>query len=76
MIIEVLKMGDYGLYVWSSFGLVIIFCSILYYKTQKKLKKYEKSLVQILDKLPDQEKQQIIKKSKVVNQVLTSNKFI
>ena len=41
MIIEILKMGGYGFYVWLSFLIVFTFCSLLFYKTRKTLKKYE-----------------------------------
>ena len=52
MIIEFLKMGGYGFYVWSSFLIVFTFCSLLFYRTRKTLKKYEKEFAKELEKLP------------------------
>ena len=43
MIIEFLKMGGYGFYVWLSFLIVFTFCFLLFFKTRKTLKKYEKA---------------------------------
>ena len=56
MILEFLKMGGYGLYVWSSFLIVMLFCLILFYRTQKTLKKYEKEFAKELNKLPANKK--------------------
>ena len=50
MIIEFLKMGGYGFYVWLSFLIVFTLCSLLFYKTRKTLKKYEKDFATELDK--------------------------
>ena len=33
-------MNGYGLFVWLSFGIVLISCSIVYYKTKKEMDKY------------------------------------
>ena len=72
MIIEFLKMGGYGLYVWSSFLIVFTFCTLLYYKTRKTLKKYEKEFAKELDKLPVEHKKRIAKSSKVISSILAS----
>ena len=72
MINEFLKMGGYGLYVWTSFSVVAIFCSLLFYRTRKTLKKYEKELAQELDKLPEEQKERITKSSKVISSILAS----
>ena len=72
MIVEFLKMGGYGLYVWSSFLIVFTFCTLLYYKTRKTLKKYEKEFAKELDKLPVEHKKRIAKSSKVISSILAS----
>ena len=72
MIIEFLKMGGYGFYVWSSFFIVFTFCSLLFYKTRKTLKKYEKEFAKELDKLPVEHKKRIAKSSKVISSILAS----
>ena len=53
-------MNGYGLYVWLSFSIVFISCAVVYHKTKKTLKKYEKefaldsshtrSITEIVDK--------------------------
>ena len=72
MIIEFLKMGGYGFYVWLSFLIVFTFCSLLFYKTRKTLKKYEKEFAKELDKLPIEHKKRIAKSSKVISSILAS----
>ena len=72
MIVEFLKMGGYGLYVWSSFLIVFTFCTLLYYKTRKTLKKYEKEFAMELEKLPAEHKKRIAKSSKVISSILAS----
>ena len=72
MIIEFLQMGGYGFYVWLSFLIVFTFCSLLFYKTRKTLKKYEKEFAKELDKLPVEHKKRIAKSSKVISSILAS----
>ena len=72
MIIEFLNMGGYGFYVWLSFLIVFTFCSLLFYKTKKTLKKYEKEFAKELDKLPAEHKKRIDKSSKVISSILAS----
>ena len=72
MISEFIKMGGYGLYVWTSFLIVFIFCSLLFYKTKKTLKKYERDFAKELDKLPLEHKKKLAKSSKIVNSILAS----
>ena len=76
MIEDLLFMNGYGLYVWSSFGVIILSCWVLYYKTLKKLKKYEKDLALIVERLPIKERQRIAKSSKIANEILTAHKII
>ncbi len=72
MISEFIEMGGYGLYVWTSFLIVFIFCSLLFYKTKKTLKKYEKEFAKDLEKLPVEHKKRIAKSSKVISSILAS----
>ena len=56
----------------TSFLIVTVFCFLLYYKTKKTLKKYEKELAQELEKLPAEDRERIAKSSKVINSILVS----
>ena len=76
MIIEFISMNGYGLYVWFSFSIVIISCAIVYYKTKKTLKKYEKEFLVELEALSEEEKRQALKSSKVAQQILAANSKI
>tara|TARA_E500000331_G_C17061295_1_gene628348 strand:- start:591 stop:803 length:213 start_codon:yes stop_codon:yes gene_type:complete len=70
-------MNGYGFYVWLSFAVTILSCSILYYKTYKTLKKYEKDFAKELIRLSELDRELVLKKSKVASQVFASyNKFI
>ncbi len=72
MINEFLQMGGYGFFVWTSFLIVFTFCSLLFYRTRKTLKKYEKEFANELEKLPTKHKKRITKSSKVINSILSS----
>mgnify|MGYP001492617561 FL=1 len=77
MIENFILMNGYGLYVWLSFVITFLACGIIYYKTYKTLKKYEKDFIKELDQLPDSEKKLVLSKSKVASHVLaTYNKSI
>tara|TARA_B100000579_G_scaffold41758_1_gene29115 strand:- start:463 stop:696 length:234 start_codon:yes stop_codon:yes gene_type:complete len=77
MIENFVFMNGYGLYVWLSFAITFLACGIIYYKTYKTLKKYEKDFVKEFDQLPESEKELVLSKSKVASQVLaTYNKSI
>ncbi|MDC0449266.1 hypothetical protein OAL70_00100 [Pelagibacteraceae bacterium] len=76
MIIEFISMNGYGLYVWFSFSIVIISCAIVYYKTKKTLKKYEKEFLVELEALSVEEKSKALKTSKVAQQILAANSKI
>ena len=70
-------MNGYGVFVWLSFAITFLACGIIYYKTLKTLKKYEKDFAKELDKLSESERKLILKKSKVASQVFASyNKSI
>ena len=72
MIHEFLQMGGYGFFVWTSFFVVFIFCSLLFYRTRKTLKKYEKEFAEELERLPAKHKKRITKSSKVISSILAS----
>ena len=72
MIQNLITMNGYGLFVWLSFVITILACTILYYKTYKTLKKYEKDFVKEFYKLSTSERKLVLEKSKVATQVLAS----
>jgi len=77
MIQNFISMNEYGLFVWSSFAITFLACAIVYYKTYKTLKKYEKDFAKELDKLSESERKLVLEKSKIASQVLASyNKSI
>ena len=45
MIHNLVSMNGYGLFVWLSFAITFLACAIIYYKTNKTLKKYEKEFL-------------------------------
>ncbi len=72
MINNFITMNGYGLYVWLSFSITILACIVVYYKTYKTLKKYEKEFAKELEKLSVNQKKIVLKKSKIASQVLAS----
>ena len=77
MIQSFITMNGYGLFVWLSFAVTFLACAIIYYKTYKTLKKYEKDFAKELDQLSESERKLVLEKSKVASQVLASyNKSI
>ena len=77
MIQNYISMNGYGVYVWLSFGITFLACAIIYYKTYKTLKKYEKDFAKELDQLSEAERKLVLEKSKVASQFLASyNKSI
>ncbi len=77
MIQNLILMNGYGLFVWLSFAITLFACGIVYYKTLKTLKKYEKAFEKELKELSESERKKVLEKSKVANQVFTSfNKSI
>ena len=65
-------MNGYGIFVWLSFFITFLVCGILYYKTYKTLKKYEKDFAKELDQLSEAERKLVLEKSKVASQFLAS----
>ena len=77
MIQNFISMNGYGLFVWLSFAITFLACAIIYYKTYKTLKKYEKDFAKELDQLSEAERKLVLEKSKVASQFLASyNKSI
>ena len=70
-------MNGYGLFVWLSFAVTILICTVFYYRTYKTLKKYEKDFAKELNELSVSQRIMVLEKSKVATQVLASyNKSI
>ena len=76
MILNFISMNGHGLFVWLSFGIVFISCALLYFRTRKTLKKYEKEFLSELKTLSIEERKAILEKSKITNQILATNSRI
>ena len=77
MIQDIISMNGYGTFVWLSFVITFLACGIVYYKTYKTLKKYEKDFAKELNQLSEAERKLVLEKSKVASQFLASyNKSI
>ena len=77
MINDLFLMNGYGIFVWSSFVLTFLACAIVYYKTRKTLKKYEKEFAKEIESLSVNQKKIVLEKSKVASKVFsTYNKTI
>ena len=72
MIQNFLLMNGYGLFVWSSFLITFFACAVIYYKTHKTLKKYEREFAKEINELSIEQKKIVIENSKVASQVLSS----
>tara|TARA_Y100001935_G_C16850935_1_gene288599 strand:+ start:38 stop:271 length:234 start_codon:yes stop_codon:yes gene_type:complete len=77
MINNLVTMNGYGIFVWSSFVITFLVCGIVYYKTRKTLKKYEKEFAKEIEELSVQQKKTVLKNSKVSSKIFSSyNKTI
>ena len=77
MILKIFSITGYGPFVWWSFFLTLVACVILYYKTFKTLRKYEKEFAEEIQELSLEKRKTILENSKVASQVLSSyNKTI
>ena len=77
MISNFLTMNGYGIFVWSSFIITFLVCGLVYYKTRKTLKKYEKEFANEIEELSDQKKKTVLSNSKIASKILASyNKTI
>ena len=70
-------MDGYGIFVWSSFVLTFIVCGLVYYKTRKTLRKYEREFAKEIEELSIQQKKTVLRNSKIASKILASyNKTI
>ena len=77
MISNFILMNGYGIFVWSSFALTFLVCVVVYFRTLKTLKKYEKEFAKEIEELSAEQKKIVLEKSKVASKVLSSyNKTI
>tara|TARA_B100000427_G_C15320933_1_gene512495 strand:+ start:76 stop:309 length:234 start_codon:yes stop_codon:yes gene_type:complete len=76
MTADIIFMNGYGLFVWLSFGIVLISCIFLYIKTKKTLKKYEREFLKEIKALSDAERKVVLEKSKITSQILATNSRI
>tara|TARA_B100000941_G_scaffold227886_1_gene170207 strand:+ start:845 stop:1078 length:234 start_codon:yes stop_codon:yes gene_type:complete len=72
MIDKIIFMNSYGFYVWASFVITFLICGIVYFKTYKTLKKYEKEFAKEIEELSIERKKIVIEKSKIASQILSS----
>ena len=72
MILNLISMNGNGIFVWSSFAITFIACGIVYYKTYKTLKKYEREFVKEINELSREQKASVIENSKIASQVISS----
>ena len=77
MINNLILMNGYGIFVWSSFLLTFLVCAIVYFKTLKTLKKYEKEFAKEIEELSTEQKKTVLESSKIASKVFSSyNKTI
>ena len=77
MISNLITMNGYGIFVWSSFVITFLVCGVVYYKTRKTLKKYEKEFAKEIEELSIQQKKTVVKNSKIASKILSAyNKTI
>ena len=77
MIKNLIFMNGYGIFVWSSFFLTFLVCAVVYYKTRKTLKKYEKEFAKEIEALSVDQKKIVLENSKIASKVFSSyNKTI
>jgi heme exporter protein D len=73
MISNFITMNGYGLYVWLSFSIVFISCTVVYFKTKKTLQKYEQEFLLELQALTVEERNKALETSKVAQQILATS---
>ena len=77
MIENLIYMNGYGFFVWSSFAITALSCMIVYFKTLKTLRKYEKEFAKEIEELSIEKRKTLLESSKVASQVVSSyNKTI
>ena len=73
MISNFITMNGYGLYVWLSFSIVFISCTIVYFKTKKTLKKYEAEFLAEIQTLTTKERNEALETSKIAQHILVTS---
>ena len=77
MISNFITMNGYGIFVWSSFVITFLVCGLVYYKTRKTLKKYEKEFAKEIEELSAEQKKIVLENSKIASKILSAyNKTI
>ena len=72
MIQNLILMNGYGFFVWSSFAITFLVCVLVFYKTRKTLRKYEKEFVKEINELSAEKRKLAVENSKIASQVLSS----
>tara|TARA_A100001011_G_scaffold101954_1_gene107407 strand:+ start:1261 stop:1494 length:234 start_codon:yes stop_codon:yes gene_type:complete len=72
MIQNLILMNGYGFFVWSSFAITFLVCVLVFYKTRKTLRKYEKEFVKEINELSAEKRKLAVESSKITSQVLSS----
>ena len=73
MIQNLIYMNGYGPFVWASFLITFISCALVFYKTQKTLKKYEREFAKEINELSAEKRKSVVENSKIASQVLSSH---
>ena len=74
MIKNIFLTNTESIFVLASFLIVFLACFIFYKKTLKTLKKYENEFSKEVSKLPKTRRQNVLRKSKIINHILVSTK--
>ena len=72
MIQNLISMNGYGLFVWASFSITFLVCALVYLRTYKTLKKYEREFAKEINQLSLEQKKTVVENSKIASQVLSS----
>jgi len=72
MIQNLISMNGYGLFVWASFSITFLVCVLVYLRTYKTLKKYEREFAKEINQLSFEQKKTVVENSKIASQVLSS----
>ena len=72
MIQNLISLNGYGLFVWASFSITFLVCALVYLRTYKTLKKYEREFAKEINQLSFEQKKTVIENSKIASQVLSS----
>ena len=65
-------MNGYVLFVWASFSITFLVCALVYLRTYKTLKKYEREFAKEINQLSFEQKKTVVENSKIASQVLSS----